>query len=224
MIELTHVSRQYQMGPTLIKALDDVSITVEAGEFVAVTGPSGSGKSTLMNIIGCLDQPDRGTYTLNGEPLETLGPDRLAEVRNRSIGFIFQTFNLLPRMTALENVEVPLVYGGMRQRERNERAQEMLERVGLADRSHHRPNELSGGQRQRVAIARALATQPVILLADEPTGALDTRTGEEVMVLFEQLHQEGATIVMVTHEAEVAERAHRAILIRDGRVVERGDA
>lgn len=224
MIELTHVSRQYQMGPTLIKALDDVSITVEAGEFVAVTGPSGSGKSTLMNIIGCLDQPDQGTYTLNGEPLETLAPDRLAEVRNRSIGFIFQTFNLLPRMTALENVEVPLVYGGMPQRERNERAQEMLERVGLADRSHHRPNELSGGQRQRVAIARALATQPVILLADEPTGALDTRTGEEVMVLFEQLHQEGATIVMVTHEAEVAERAHRAILIRDGRVVERGDA
>ena len=223
MIDLARVSRQYQMGPTLIKALDDVTVTVKAGEFVAVTGPSGSGKSTLMNIIGCLDQPDAGTYTLNGEPLETLGANRLAEVRNRSIGFIFQTFNLLPRMTALENVEVPLVYGGMRQRERNERAREMLERVGLADRAHHRPNELSGGQRQRVAIARALATQPVILLADEPTGALDTRTGEEVLALFEQLHEEGATIVMVTHEAEVAERAHRSILIRDGRVVDSGD-
>lgn len=219
MILLETVHRHYRMGPTVVKALDGVTVRVEQGEFVAVTGPSGSGKSTLMNIIGCLDQPDQGRYVLDGEAVESLGADRLAAVRNRAIGFVFQTFNLLPRMTALENVEVPLVYGGMPRRERHRQALKMLDRVGLADRATHRPNELSGGQRQRVAIARALATSPKILLADEPTGALDTRTGDEVMELFGDLHREGATIILVTHEPEVAARAHRAIHIRDGQVV-----
>lgn len=220
MIYLEEVHRHYRMGPTIVKALDGVSVTVEQGEFVSVTGPSGSGKSTLMNIIGCLDQPDMGRYVLNGDAVEALESNELAAVRNRSIGFVFQTFNLLPRMTALENVEVPLVYGGMHRRERHERSREMLERVGLLDRANHRPNELSGGQRQRVAIARALATDPAILLADEPTGALDTRTGEEVIALFQELHRDGATIVLVTHEPEIAARARRSIHIRDGRVVE----
>ena len=218
MIALKEVHRHYRMGPTVVRALDGVNVQVEKGEFVAVTGPSGSGKSTLMNIIGCLDQPDSGTYHLNGDAVEDLVPDRLAEVRNRSIGFIFQNFNLLPRLTALENVEVPLVYGGMTWRERHERARLMLERVGLAERAGHRPNELSGGQRQRVAIARALATDPAILLADEPTGALDSRTGEDVMELFQQLNREGATIVLVTHEADVAAHARRTIHILDGKV------
>lgn len=219
MILLNDVHRHYQMGPTIVRALDGVSVRVDRGEFVAVTGPSGSGKSTLMNIIGCLDQPDSGTYRLDEEAVEDLTPDRLAQVRNRSIGFVFQNFNLLPRLTALENVEVPLVYGGMSRSTRHERALEMLERVGLADRAGHRPNELSGGQRQRVAIARALATDPAILLADEPTGALDTHTGEEVMELFQQLNREGATIVLVTHEAVVAAHASRTIHILDGKVV-----
>ncbi|TVR70353.1 MAG: ABC transporter ATP-binding protein [Spirochaetaceae bacterium] len=218
MIALKEVHRHYHMGPTVVRALDGVSVEVEQGEFVAVTGPSGSGKSTLMNIIGCLDQPDSGSYHLNGDAVEDLIPDRLADVRNRSIGFVFQNFNLLPRLTALENVEVPLVYGGMARRERHRRARLMLERVGLADRSGHRPNELSGGQRQRVAIARALATDPAILLADEPTGALDSRTGEEVMELFQELNREGATIVLVTHEADVAAHARRTIHILDGKV------
>lgn len=218
MIALKDVHRHYHMGPTVVRALDGVNVQVEKGEFVAVTGPSGSGKSTLMNIIGCLDQPDNGTYHLNGEAVEDLGADRLAKVRNRSIGFVFQNFNLLPRLTALENVEVPLVYGGMSRQERHERARLMLKRVGLAERASHRPNELSGGQRQRVAIARALATDPAILLADEPTGALDSRTGEEVMQLFQELNREGATIVLVTHEADVAAHAQRAIHILDGKV------
>lgn len=218
MIALKEVHRHYHMGPTVVRALDGVSVEVEQGEFVAVTGPSGSGKSTLMNIIGCLDQPDSGSYHLNGDAVEDLIPDRLADVRNRSIGFVFQNFNLLPRLTALENVEVPLVYGGMARRERHRRARLMLERVGLADRGGHRPNELSGGQRQRVAIARALATDPAILLADEPTGALDSRTGEEVMELFQELNREGATIVLVTHEADVAAHARRTIHILDGKV------
>ena len=218
MILLDEIHRHYQMGPTIVRALDGVSVRVEEGEFVAVTGPSGSGKSTLMNIIGCLDQPDSGTYLLNQEAVEDLSPDRLAQVRNRSIGFVFQNFNLLPRLTALENVEVPLVYGGMTRTDRHQRALDMLERVGLADRARHRPNELSGGQRQRVAIARALATDPAILLADEPTGALDTHTGEEVMELFQELNREGATIVLVTHEAVVAAHAARTIHILDGKV------
>lgn len=219
MIILNDVHRHYQMGPTIVRALDGVSVQVDEGDFVAVTGPSGSGKSTLMNIIGCLDQPDGGTYRLNGEAVEDLVPDRLADVRNRSIGFVFQNFNLLPRLSALENVEVPLVYGGMPRNERHRRARLMLERVGLGDRARHRPNELSGGQRQRVAIARALSTDPAILLADEPTGALDTHTGEEVMALFKELNREGATIVLVTHEADVAAHARRTIHILDGKVV-----
>jgi putative ABC transport system ATP-binding protein len=222
MIVLSEVHRHYRMGPTIVRALDGVTVGVDAGEFVAITGPSGSGKTTLMNIIGCLDQPDSGEYHLNGEAVEDLSPDRLARVRNRSIGFVFQNFNLLPRLTALENVEVPLVYGGMPRSERHRRSRLMLERVGLAERADHRPNELSGGQRQRVAIARALATDPAILLADEPTGALDTHTGEEVMELFQELNREGATIVLVTHEPDIAAHASRAIHILDGRVVNGG--
>lgn len=219
MIFLHQVHRHYRMGPTVVRALDGVDVRVDSGEFVAITGPSGSGKTTLMNIIGCLDQPDSGEYHLNGDAVEDLSPDRLARVRNRSIGFVFQNFNLLPRLTALENVEVPLVYGEMPRTERHERARLMLERVGLGDRADHRPNELSGGQRQRVAIARALATNPAILLADEPTGALDSTTGEEVMELFQDLNREGATIVLVTHEQAIAAHANRAIHILDGRVV-----
>lgn len=219
MIFLHQVHRHYRMGPTVVRALDGVDVRVDSGEFVAITGPSGSGKTTLMNIIGCLDQPDSGEYHLNGDAVEDLSPDRLARVRNRSIGFVFQNFNLLPRLTALENVEVPLVYGEMPRTERHERARLMLERVGLGDRADHRPNELSGGQRQRVAIARALATNPAILLADEPTGALDSTTGEEVMELFQDLNREGATIVLVTHEQAIAAHASRAIHILDGRVV-----
>ncbi len=218
MIVLNEVHRHYRMGPTTVHALDGVSIRIDAGEYVAITGPSGSGKSTLMNVVGCLDRPDSGEYHLNGEAVESLSGDRLAAVRNRSIGFVFQNFNLLPRLTALENVEVPLVYGRIPRNERRKRARQMLDRVGLADRAGHRPNELSGGQRQRVAIARALATDPAIILADEPTGALDTRTGEEVMELFGELNREGASIVMVTHEPHIAAHATRTIHILDGRV------
>lgn len=218
MIDLNQIHRHYRMGPATIHALDGVSIRVSAGEFVAITGPSGSGKSTLMNIVGCLDQPTSGSYHLNGNAVEKMTSNQLAATRNRSIGFVFQNFNLLPRMTALENVEVPLIYGGMTRRARHRRALEMLTRVGLSDRDGHRPNELSGGQRQRVAIARALATKPAIVLADEPTGALDTRTGEDVMALFSSLSDEGVTIVLVTHESEVAAHARRILHIRDGLV------
>jgi len=210
--------RTYVMGDEEIHALRGVTFSIEKGEYVAVMGPSGSGKSTLMNIVGCLDTPSRGTYVLRGKMVSQMNDDELAAVRNREIGFVFQTFNLLPRATALHNVELPLVYAGLGGRERRELAADALTRVGLGDRMQHRPNELSGGQRQRVAIARALVMQPSILLADEPTGNLDSQTGEEIMRLFERLHTEGNTIILVTHEADVAAHANRTLRIRDGQI------
>jgi putative ABC transport system ATP-binding protein len=219
MIELANVSRHYQMGPTLVKAIDDVSLTVGVGEFVAIIGPSGSGKTTLMNIIGCLDSPTSGRYTLADEEVAGLSRSRLADIRNSRIGFVFQSFNLLPRVTAAENVELPLVYAGIPPRERRARAKEMLARVGLEGREKHLPNELSGGQRQRVAIARALAVKPAVILADEPTGALDTRTGAQIMDLFRELQSEGVTLVLVTHDPDVARQARRIVQIRDGKVL-----
>jgi putative ABC transport system ATP-binding protein len=210
--------RTYVMGAEEIHALRGVSFEVPAGEYLAVMGPSGSGKSTLMNIIGCLDTPSRGTYELRGKLVSEMSDDELAAVRNREIGFVFQTFNLLPRASALHNVELPLIYAGMPKQERLERARQSLEMVELGDRVHHRPNELSGGQRQRVAIARALVMQPSLLLADEPTGNLDSATGEEIMRLFERLHDQGHTIILVTHERDIAEHAHRTIFIRDGQI------
>ncbi|RMG42523.1 MAG: ABC transporter ATP-binding protein [Acidobacteria bacterium] len=214
------------MGSSEIRALDGVSLRIRTGEFVAFTGPSGSGKSTLMNILGCLDTPTSGRYELDGREVSRLSDDERAEIRNRRVGFVFQTFNLLPRLTALQNVELPLVYGRVPVAERRRRAQEALETVGLADRAGHRPDQLSGGQRQRVAIARALVTRPAILLADEPTGNLDSGTTEEILELFESLHRSGHTIALVTHEREVAARAERVVRMRDGRIVgeEGGDA
>jgi len=210
--------RSYQMGAETIHALRGVSFTIRQGEYVAVMGPSGSGKSTLMNLIGCLDTPTKGTYILRGKIVSQMNDDDLAQVRNREIGFVFQTFNLLPRASALHNVELPLVYAGVPKEERLARAKKALEMVDLGPRVHHKPNELSGGQRQRVAIARALVMGPSILLADEPTGNLDSATGEEIMRLFERLHQEGNTIILVTHEADIAQHAHRTIRIRDGQI------
>jgi putative ABC transport system ATP-binding protein len=210
--------RTYVMGEEEIHALRGVSFTIERGEYVAVMGPSGSGKSTLMNIVGCLDTPSRGTYVLRGKVVSQMNDDELAAVRNREIGFVFQTFNLLPRATALHNVELPLVYAGVPKEERLSVARRALEMVDLGSRVTHRPNELSGGQRQRVAIARALVMQPSILLADEPTGNLDSQTGEEIMRLFERLHAEGNTIILVTHEADIAAHAHRTLRIRDGQI------
>jgi putative ABC transport system ATP-binding protein len=210
--------RTYQMGAEEIHALRGVSFTIPTGEYVAVMGPSGSGKSTLMNIIGCLDTPSRGTYVLRGKVVSEMNDDELAGIRNHEIGFVFQTFNLLPRATALHNVELPLVYAGVPREERLLRARKALEMVDLGDRVDHKPNELSGGQRQRVAIARALVMGPSILLADEPTGNLDTATGEEIMRLFERLHDQGNTIILVTHEKDIADHAHRTIHIRDGRI------
>jgi putative ABC transport system ATP-binding protein len=207
------------MGPTTVKAVDGVSLTVAEGEFAAVIGPSGSGKSTLMNIIGCLDSPSSGRYQLAGTDVSEMGRSSLARVRNHYIGFVFQTFNLLGRETAAENVELPLIYAGVPARERRERAREMLKRVRLEDRWDHVPNQLSGGQRQRVAIARALATEPAIILADEPTGALDSRTGVEIMELFHELNAEGVTLVMVTHDRDLAAQAKRVIQISDGTVL-----
>ncbi len=221
-IETEHIARQYVMGDTVVRALQDVSITVTKGEYVAFMGPSGSGKSTLMNIIGCLDTPSSGTYILNGENVSQMTENQLAHVRNREIGFVFQTFNLLPRASALENVALPLIYAGIGKAEREEIAMEVLKQVNLENRSHHKPNELSGGQRQRVAIARALVNNPSILLADEPTGNLDSKTGVEIMGLFERLHKAGNTIVLVTHEPDVAAYAYRTIHIRDGKVVDQG--
>jgi putative ABC transport system ATP-binding protein len=216
---LTHkLARDYDMGSETVHALRGVDIQIKRNEFVAIMGPSGSGKSTLMNLIGCLDTPSAGEYWLNHQKVSELGDDALARIRNKEIGFVFQTFNLLPRATALHNVELPLIYAGLAARARRERAADALERVGLADRMTHRPNELSGGQRQRVAIARALVNDPSILLADEPTGNLDSKTGVEIMALFARLHQGGNTIVVVTHEADIAAHAHRVIAIRDGQV------
>ncbi len=217
-IRIRELGREYRMGSERILALRGVTLEIHRNEYVAIMGPSGSGKSTMMNVLGCLDTPTAGEYWLNGQEVSRLSDDALARVRNREIGFVFQTFNLLPRATALHNVELPLVYAGVRARERRERAATALERVGLTDRMHHRPNELSGGQRQRVAIARALVNQPSILLADEPTGNLDSVTSEEIMEVFAALHAAGQTVIMVTHEADIAAHAQRRILLRDGQV------
>ena len=217
-IETTDIGKKYVMGAEEIHALRSVSIQIPRGEYVAFMGPSGSGKSTLMNIIGCLDTPTHGRYILNGQDVSRMSDNQLAEVRNKEIGFVFQTFNLLPRASSLDNVALPLIYAGLGKREREERALEALRSVGLADRAKHRPNELSGGQRQRVAIARALVNNPSVLLADEPTGALDSKTSHEIMDLFEALYAKGNTIIMVTHEEDIARYAHRIVRLRDGLV------
>jgi putative ABC transport system ATP-binding protein len=217
-LRVAGLERRYDMGGEVVHALRGVSLTIRRNEYVAIMGPSGSGKSTMMNILGCLDTPDAGEYWLNGEEVSKLGDDALARVRNREIGFVFQTYNLLPRASALHNVELPLIYAGLSASERRERAEQALVRVGLGERMHHRPNELSGGQRQRVAIARALVNRPSILLADEPTGNLDSTTSEEIMAVFEELHAQGQTVVMVTHEPDIAAYAERIITLRDGKV------
>lgn len=216
-IEVEEVTKAYTLGNTLVKALDNISLGIDAGEMVAVTGPSGSGKSTLMHILGCLDTPDSGVYRLGGENVAGLSSDRLAEIRNQRIGFVFQTFNLLPRLSALENVELPLLYA--RRRDAKDLAAEALRTVGLEDRAHHEPNQLSGGQRQRVAIARAIITNPAMILADEPTGNLDSKTGDEIMSLFASLNAQGRTIIIVTHETVVASRCRRSLHLHDGQVV-----
>lgn len=218
LIEANELWKTYQMGTEEIHALQGVDLALESGDYFAIMGPSGSGKSTLMNLLGCLDTPTRGTYLLNEREVSSMSDDELAQVRNREIGFVFQTFNLLPRATALHNVELPLIYAGMTARERQQSAMRALEQVDLADRVKHRPNELSGGQRQRVAIARALVNNPSILLADEPTGNLDSTTGREILALFDKLHQRGHTIIVVTHEPEVARHAGQVVHLKDGRV------
>jgi putative ABC transport system ATP-binding protein len=218
LIETVELWKTYQMGTEEVHALRGVSIQIERGEYVAIMGPSGSGKSTLMNLIGCLDTPSKGSYLLNSKQVSQMNDDELARIRNEEIGFVFQTFNLLPRATALHNVELPLIYAGVPAKVRAQRANEALDKVELGDRKSHRPNQMSGGQRQRVAIARALVNNPSILLADEPTGNLDSKTGVEIMNLFERLHEAGNTIVLVTHEADVAAHAARTIHIRDGKV------
>ena len=218
LIELRDITRVYTMGEYKVHALKRVSVEIGRNEYVAIMGPSGSGKSTLMNIIGCLDTPSGGDYLLNGQKVSEMTDNELAEVRNREIGFVFQTFNLLPRADCLHNVELPLIYSGVAKRDRRERALQSLENVGLGDRVHHKPNELSGGQRQRVAVARALVNNPSIILADEPTGNLDSRTGEEIMHLFESLYRRGNTILLVTHEEDIARHARRVIRLRDGEI------
>jgi len=218
LIETNDLWKTYAMGAEEVHALRGVSVEIERGEYVAIMGPSGSGKSTLMNLIGCLDTPTKGTYLLNGKRVSDMNDNELARIRNEEIGFVFQTFNLLPRASALHNVELPLVYAGVGPKERQERARMALERVDLTSRMTHRPNELSGGQRQRVAIARALVNNPSLLLADEPTGNLDSKTGAEIMALFARLHTAGNTIILVTHEADIAAFAHRAVHLRDGQI------
>ncbi len=218
LISMRNIWKTYQMGTEELHALKGVSFEVKKGEYLAIIGPSGSGKSTLMNLIGCLDSPSKGQYWINGHLVSAMSDDELASIRNKEIGFVFQTFNLLARATALHNVELPLIYAGMGSSARHERAMAVLSSVELGDRTLHKPNELSGGQRQRVAIARALVNHPSILLADEPTGALDTKTSYEIMLLFEKLHADGNTIILVTHEHDIAERAHRVITIRDGEI------
>ena len=223
LIDLKDITKDYHVGLEVVKALRGIDMKIDKNEYIAIMGPSGSGKSTLMNILGCLDTPTAGMYELNGTNVSTMNDDELAEIRNREIGFVFQTFNLLPRATALHNVELPLIYNGTPASQRRKMAEDALEKVGLKDRTHHRPNELSGGQRQRVAIARALVNDPAIILADEPTGNLDTRTGDEIMEIFEDIHDLGNTIILVTHEEYIAEHSDRIIRLRDGKV-ERDEA
>ncbi len=218
LIHIEDITRRYPMGTEIVHALRGVTLAIERGEYVAIMGPSGSGKSTLMNLIGCLDTPTTGKYELNGANVSEMDDNQLAEIRNREIGFVFQTFNLLPRATALRNVELPLIYAGRPTEERRAAAAAALSKVGLGARAQHRPNELSGGERQRVAVARALVTGPSIILADEPTGNLDSRTGEEIMVLFDALHAQGNTLVLVTHEEDIAKHARRIVRLRDGQI------
>jgi len=220
LLTIKGLKRWYKMGDEIVRALNDVSFSVDYGEFVAIIGPSGSGKSTLMNMIGCLDVPDEGSYVLDGLEVGRLSDNRLAKIRNEKIGFIFQGFNLLPKLTAIENVELPLIYRGVPHKQRRALAQEALTKVGLKERMHHRPSELSGGQQQRVAIARALAGNPPILLADEPTGALDTATGKEILQMMRNLNEQGHTIILITHDMEIARQAKRVIRIQDGKIVE----
>ncbi len=219
LIETAHLMKAYTLGPQTLMALNDVSVRIASGEFVAVMGPSGSGKSTFMNVLGCLDSPDSGTYRLDGQDVSNLPPDTLAGIRNRLVGFVFQSFNLLPRMSAVENVELPLIYAGVPAAQRRRRALARLADVGLAERALHQPSQLSGGQQQRVAIARALANDPKLILADEPTGALDTRTSVEVMALFQAFNAGGITVVLVTHEPDIAHFARRLLRFRDGRLI-----
>jgi putative ABC transport system ATP-binding protein len=218
-IKLRDITKIYQMGGEDVVALKNVNLDIERGEYFAIMGPSGSGKSTLMNVIGCLDVPTSGSYHLNGQEIAAATEDELAAIRNREVGFVFQTFNLLPRATASKNVELPLIYAGIPPEERRKRAAEVLAAVGLAKRGHHKPNEMSGGERQRVAIARALVNRPSVVLADEPTGNLDTKIGDEILLVFKRINDEGKTVIVVTHDPDVAARAQRTILLRDGRVV-----
>jgi putative ABC transport system ATP-binding protein len=218
LLQLQDIAKSYPIGNETVNALQSITIAIEKGEYVALMGPSGSGKSTLMNILGCLDSPSGGIYMLNGKEVSKLTDNELADIRNKEIGFIFQTFNLIPRSNALENVALPLVYSGVKKEERISRATRALEDVGLADRATHKPNELSGGQRQRVAVARALVNNPSIILADEPTGNLDSKTSQEIMLLFDEIHKKGNTIIVVTHEEDIARHAHRIIRIKDGKV------
>jgi len=217
-IEIRQITRDFPLGNEVVKVLKGIDLDIDRGEYVAIMGPSGSGKSTLMNLLGCLDTPTSGTYILNGKDASQMGDDELAEIRNKEIGFVFQTFNLLPRTTALENVALPMIYAGYNKADRKKRAEEVLTNVGLGDRMDHKPNQLSGGQRQRVAVGRALVNKPSIILADEPTGNLDSKTSLEIMNLFDEIHAAGNTVILVTHEEEVAHHAHRIIRLRDGMV------